>query len=356
MQSELIARRVDQVLHQRKHGHGTGATRIECNPSRDFLHGFEIHIADEYPGTDTSEANVNHAGARLHHVRRDQIGPAGVGADARDEDVGLAANGGEVARVAMAPRNRSVAQSPAENQRGRLAGDIAAPDNHGARTLDGYLVVVEQGEHAARSARDKASPLTAIKAPDAGRANGVEILCRRDRIEQAEAIDPIGDRQLEQYRIDARVGVEFLDHAEQGVGGRIRRRTPAPCGCRIQVRQPRAVYSLHIGVRRGRRRPGSPPAMACTRVALELSAWASNSGIRCALSARPSMTIVVIGYQSIIALYRAEQGAVDRNRAVVGRSRAVVSFGAKRSVRILPLMNAPKRTVCLTFTKDSAHG
>src|SRR5208337_2504736 len=194
--------------------------------SRDFLHGFEIYVADEYPGTDTSEANVNHAGARLHHIRRDQIGPAGVGADARDEDVRLAANHGEIARVAMAPRNRRVAQPPAENQRGRLAGDIAAPDNHGARTLDGHPVVVEQGEHAARSARDEASPLTAIKAPDAGRADGVEILLGRYRVEQAEAIDRIGDRQLEQYRIDARVGVEFPDHAEQRVGGRIRRRHP----------------------------------------------------------------------------------------------------------------------------------
>src|SRR5208283_1814901 len=126
----------------------------------------------------------------------------------------------------MAPRNRRVAQPPAENQRDRLAGDIAAPDNHGARTFDGYFVVVEQGEHAARSARDKAAPLTAIKAPNAGRADGVEILLGRDSVEQAEAIDTIGDRQLEQYRIDARVGVEFLEHAEQRVGGRIRRRHP----------------------------------------------------------------------------------------------------------------------------------
>src|ERR1019366_3541673 len=47
IQAELIARRVDQVLHQRQHGHGTGAARIERNPSRDFLHRFEIHVADE---------------------------------------------------------------------------------------------------------------------------------------------------------------------------------------------------------------------------------------------------------------------------------------------------------------------
>ena len=55
--------------------------------------------------------------------------------------------------------------------------------------------------------------------------------------------------------------------------------------------------------------------------------------------------IAAIGYQSIIAPDRAEQGAVDRSRAIVGRSRALVSFGSKVSVRISPLMNAPKRTV-----------
>src|SRR5579862_3670812 len=45
---------------------------------------------------------------------------------------------------------------------------------------------------------------------------------------------------------------------------------------------------------------------------LRSSMCARNSGIRCALSARPSMMIAAIGYQSIIALDRAEQGAVDR--------------------------------------------
>ena len=55
--------------------------------------------------------------------------------------------------------------------------------------------------------------------------------------------------------------------------------------------------------------------------------------------------IAAIGYQSIIAPDRGEQGAVDRSRALVGRSRGVVSFGSTGSVRILPLMNAPKRTV-----------
>jgi aminomethyltransferase len=56
------------------------------------------------------------------------------------------------------------------------------------------------------------------------------------------------------------------------------------------------------------------------------------------------MMIAAIGYDSIIAPVCAEQAAVDKS-ALVGRSRAVVSFHANRSVRILPLMNAPKRTV-----------
>jgi aminomethyltransferase len=57
------------------------------------------------------------------------------------------------------------------------------------------------------------------------------------------------------------------------------------------------------------------------------------------------MMIAAIGYDSIIAPVCDEQGAVDRKSALVGRRFAVVSFDWNRSVRILPLMNAPKRTV-----------
>src|SRR6202043_506743 len=105
---ELIAVRVDQVLHQREDGHRTRASRIEREPGRDVFHRFEIDIADELTGADASEADVNHAGARLHHIGGDQVWTAGIGADARDENVGLAANRTEIARVSMAPRDRRV--------------------------------------------------------------------------------------------------------------------------------------------------------------------------------------------------------------------------------------------------------
>src|SRR5208282_4315223 len=137
----------------------------------------------------------------------DQVRTARVGADARDENIGLAANGGEVARVAMAPGDGRVAQTSAENQRRRLAGDIAATDDDGTRTVDRYLVVLEQGEHPARRARDKASPLAAVKSADAGRADGVEIFLGRDSVEQAEAIDRVGNRQLQQDCVDVGIGV-----------------------------------------------------------------------------------------------------------------------------------------------------
>src|SRR5277367_3061907 len=188
-QSQLVAGRVDEVLHQRRHGHRTGPAGIERDPSRDFLHCFEIDIANELAGTDASEADVNHAGAPLHHVGGDQIRTARVGADAWDENIGLAANGGEVARVAMTPSDRCVAQTSAKNQRRRLACDIATADDDGARTVDRYLVVLEQSEHSAWRARNKASPLTAVESADAGRADGVEILFGRDSVEQAEAVD-----------------------------------------------------------------------------------------------------------------------------------------------------------------------
>ena len=91
--------------------------------------------------------------------------------------------------MAMAPGDGRVAQPAAEDHRDRLARDIAAADNHGARALDRNLIVVQQGQHAARRARDEAAPFAAIEAADTAGADRVDVLVGRDSVEKAKRID-----------------------------------------------------------------------------------------------------------------------------------------------------------------------
>ena len=79
---------------------------------------------------DPADADVEHGGAGLDHVRRDDAGHAGRG----DDDVGLAHLGGQVAGAGVAQRDRRVLAAPGEDQAERAAdGDAAADDDDLAR-------------------------------------------------------------------------------------------------------------------------------------------------------------------------------------------------------------------------------
>src|SRR5713101_1524573 len=82
LEAQRIPCRVHQVLHQRHDRHRTRSARIRRDPSGDFLHRLEIHIAGEASRTDAPEPDIDYTCAWLHHVGRDEK-PAFAGVRAR---------------------------------------------------------------------------------------------------------------------------------------------------------------------------------------------------------------------------------------------------------------------------------
>src|SRR5260370_5393051 len=100
--------------------------------------------------------------------------------------------------MAMAPGNGRVAHRGAEDERHRLSRDIAAADHYRAHAVYGYLVIVEQREHAARRAWNEVAPLRAVEAGDVRHAYGVNVLMGCDHVEKAIRVDTLGQPTLYQ--------------------------------------------------------------------------------------------------------------------------------------------------------------
>src|SRR6202034_3093356 len=105
---------------------------------------------------------------------------------------------GEVAGIAMAPGGGGMAQPPAEDDCHGFARDVAAANHRGAPAFDRNLVMIEQGEHAARSARYEAAPMAPIESGDTGGADRIDVLVGVDRIEEPKGIDAFGHWRLQQ--------------------------------------------------------------------------------------------------------------------------------------------------------------
>src|SRR5579885_189139 len=218
-ESKLVARRIDQVLHQRHDGHRAGPSRIQRYPSRYFFDPLEVHIAGEASRPHPPKAYIYYACSGLNHVRGDEPRPPHVRSDARHQDVGFAADRGKVARMAMTPGDGRIAQPAPKNQRRGLARDVASPDDHGAGAIHRYPVFVEQRENSAGRAGDEPSPLTPIKAAHARCSNRVHVFKRIDRVEEPKPMDAFGQGELDQDAGDARIAIELADHVEHHLGG-----------------------------------------------------------------------------------------------------------------------------------------
>src|SRR5262249_49316230 len=115
------------------------------NPPCNLLDCVEIDIASEASAGKTPEAHVNHTSARLHHLGGDQVIPTRrYGSSAGHENVSATADCTQVARMSMAAGDGGIAQITAENQRERLASDVAAANYHHFGTVYRNLVIVQQ--------------------------------------------------------------------------------------------------------------------------------------------------------------------------------------------------------------------
>src|SRR5215831_19468105 len=179
---ELVARRVNQVLHQSYDRGRTGSPGIQGYPPRHFLDRGKVHVPRKAARTHPAKSDVDHAGPRLNHVSGYQPRTARVGPHAAHQQVGSATDLGQIAGMTMAPGNGGVAEPAAEDQRGRLAGNVASANNDRPRAIDGDLEEVQQREDSARCARNEATPLAAVEPAHTRRADRVDVLQGIERV------------------------------------------------------------------------------------------------------------------------------------------------------------------------------
>jgi hypothetical protein len=200
----------------------------------------EFHVADQtrlsrllgmrHPG----DADVDHRRPGFDPIAPHHLRPA----DGRDEDVGAAADLGQVLRARMGDRDRAV--FPQQKLRHRFAKQVRAPD-------DDRLFARERVEPVPAAASDTPAacnlPGHLPRWPEARirHAQPVDILCRIDPRNGPSLIQMIGHRKLAQDAVHLRVRVQLVDKGEQVLFGRVGRQACArrrpcrppgsPCAC-----------------------------------------------------------------------------------------------------------------------------
>ena len=109
-----------------------------------------------------------------------------------------------------------------QEQRDRLADDVAAADHDRVRALELDAVLVEEREHPERrpghvrgGAREQQPGIDGMEA--------VDVLDRIDGADDAALVDLRGQRQLDEDAVDRVVGVQLGDEVEQLALGRLLR-------------------------------------------------------------------------------------------------------------------------------------
>src|SRR5271169_1645919 len=101
LESGLITRGVDQVLHQSQHRHRTGPARILGDPARDLFDRLEIDVAAELARTDATKSLIPYTCIGFDYIGGDKKWPADAGSDARNHQVGPSANSLNIFGMAM---------------------------------------------------------------------------------------------------------------------------------------------------------------------------------------------------------------------------------------------------------------
>ena len=167
-------------------------------------------------------------------------------ADGGDEDVGVERVPREVLRARVADRHGRVALE--EEMRHRLADDRRAADHDGARALERDLVLVEHPHDAERRARDERRPAE-VEAAGVDRVDPVDVLLRRDRLDDPVLVEVVRQRELDEEPVDRVVGVERRDRREHVLLGRVRRELDV---ARLHARRGRGLLlQVDVDVRGG---------------------------------------------------------------------------------------------------------
>lgn len=136
-------RRLDNMACEDRARHGADAAGDRGDGLDDRLNFGKAGVAAEVAVRADVDADIQHDLTGAHALRADHTGLTG----GDDEDVGLAADLGQILAAAVADGHGRVLGE--QQQRDRLADDKAAADDDDALAFDGDVVVLEQ-RHAGR--------------------------------------------------------------------------------------------------------------------------------------------------------------------------------------------------------------
>src|SRR5579883_1009006 len=156
---------------------------------------------------DLIDAYINHGCARLDEVACDHPSAA----DGGDQNIGAAADGGQVFRFGMANSDRGVG---VEEQHGYgLADDVAATDDDGFLSGDGNVAALQNFHASGGRARHETRALRG-KIADVHGMKSVHIFRGIDGEENFFGIHVCRQRQLHQNAVDVVANVESVNEFE----------------------------------------------------------------------------------------------------------------------------------------------
>src|SRR5205807_2207959 len=194
---------VDGVAHEHRDRHRPDALRHRGQPAGDRLDRGAVDVAGQ-PAVDTVDPDVDDTRTGLDEGRVDEPGTA----DRGDEDVGLAADGGELAGARVADSDGGVGVE--QEQRHRAADDDRAADDHGAGAAHRNVVAAEELHASRRGAGGDPRPALGEQ-PEVAGMEAVDVLLRRHRVEDARGVDVGGEGQLDEDGVDRLGVVEPVD-------------------------------------------------------------------------------------------------------------------------------------------------
>ena len=168
-------------------------------------------------------ADIDDGGARFEPVGLHVAGFAHGG----DDDVRAANDVGKIAGFGMADGDGGICVH--QKKRHRLADDIAAAEDDGVGSFDGYIVAAKNFHAAGGSAGDE----TFASADESSEIDGmktVDVFCGVDGFENFFCVDLFGEGKLDEDAVDVVVAVEIVDEFQHVFGGGGGQRRVQPTG------------------------------------------------------------------------------------------------------------------------------
>ena len=188
---------------------GTGGDR-----TRRFFDGLEVHVADQLAlaarrfRLKAIDSHVDYRGARFDPIGGDHARAT----DGGDQDVGLAADRGQITGARMRDGHRAVRAQ--EQLRHRLADDVGAAEYDSAQAGEIAQAILQQHQAAQRRAGHQ-RVLARRQPTRVDDMKPVDVLGRVDGVDHRGGVDLRRQRQLDQDAMNGWVAIQPFDQGQQ---------------------------------------------------------------------------------------------------------------------------------------------